>query len=151
MLARDYSIAELRGVRHEPVIFDRNAIEQVDRDLLAFAHGFGASDNHRVEKRSSPRHAVIATLTAQEFDQQLHPVGPPFQTVCRNLSTSGLCLINGHPIGCDFLVIELSAPGAVLIQTLARVLRRRPLGPYHDIGIEFVTKLANSNTKRTEQ
>ncbi len=142
ILAPEYSIAELRNVRPEPVVFDQQSIQRVDPELLTFAQQLGAADNNCVEKRSSQRHAVVAVLTAQEFDERLHPVGPPFQTICRNLSAGGVCLVNSRAIQSDLLVIELSAAGGVLIQTLAQILRRQPLDRYFDIGIAFVTKLA---------
>ena len=146
-LAPNYTIDELRGVRPEPVMFDSTSIKPVDHEMLEFAQRFGARDSRTVEKRSSPRHPVIATLTALEFDDQLRPAGQPFQTISRNLSTGGLCLINDRSIQSDFLVIEFIAGNGVPIQTLAHVRRRRPFGPYHDIGTEFVTKLATSNSK----
>ncbi|MDA1053368.1 MAG: PilZ domain-containing protein [Planctomycetota bacterium] len=151
VLAPNYSIDELRGIRPEPVIFDPQLVQPVAPAMLAFAQRFGARDNNNVEKRSSTRHPVIATLTAWEFDEQLRPVGEPFQTICRNLSSGGVCLINDRAILSEFLVLDLGAAGGMPIQTLARVLRRRPLGPYHDIGTELVTKLATSNSKMLGQ
>jgi hypothetical protein len=143
ILALNYSIVELRNVRPERLIFDQQSVQRLDPEMLAFVHWFGQSDNHRVEKRRSIRHEVIATLTAMEVDKRLQPIGSPFETVCRNLSASGVCLLNGHAIQSDFLVIELSGAGSVRIQTLAHIVRHRQLGPYYDIGIELVTKLAS--------
>ncbi len=146
-LASNYTIGELRGVRPAPVIFNTASMKPIDHQVLEFAQRFGARENSNVEKRNAPRHPVIATLTAMEFDEQLRPAGPPFQTICRNLSTGGIGLINDRAIRSDFLVIEFRTGGGVPIQTLAHVRRRRPLGPYHDIGTEFVTKLATSNAQ----
>ncbi|MBI2480716.1 MAG: PilZ domain-containing protein [Planctomycetia bacterium] len=148
VLAPNYSIDDLRGVRPEPVNFGTDSIKPVDQEMLAFAQRFGARENSNVEKRSSTRHPIIATVRALELDDRLRVVGKPFQTICRNLSTGGICLINDRAIRSDFLVIELMAGGGVPIQTLAHIRRRRPLGPYHDIGTEFVTKLATPQTQR---
>jgi hypothetical protein len=145
VLAPDYSIFELRNVRPEPVIFDPRSVQILDPEMLAFVHRFDLSDNHRIEKRSSIRHEAIATLNAMEVDKRLKPVGTPFETICRNLSASGICLINAQAIQSDFLVIELSGAGKILIQTLAHIRRHRPVGPYYDIGIEFVTKFRGAN------
>lgn len=79
MLAPNYSIDELRRVRPEHVIFDPQSIPPVAPEMLAFARRFGSRDNNNVEKRSSPRHAVIAALSAMEFDRHLRQVGPPFK------------------------------------------------------------------------
>ena len=57
----------------------------------------------------------------------------------------GVCLVNSRAIQSDLLVIELATAGGVLIQTLAQILRRQPLGSYFDVGIAFVTKLATRN------
>lgn len=151
MLAPDYSIPELRNVRPAAVVFDSQSIQSVDPEMLAYAQQLDAAGNSSVEKRTSHRHAVVAVLTAQEFDERLNPLGAPFQTVCRNLSAGGVCLVSSRSIDSDLLVIELSATGGVFIQTLAHILRRRPLGPYFDIGIEFVTKLANSKATPPSQ
>ena len=131
--------------------FDLQSIPPVAPQMLEFAQQLNARVGTNVEKRSSRRHAVIATLRAVEFDEQLRPVGSPFHTVCRNLSTGGICLINDRAVRSEFLVIELSVAGGIPIQTLAHVLRRRPLGPYHDIGSEFVTKLAAPSVEVTSQ
>ncbi|HUG69547.1 MAG TPA: PilZ domain-containing protein [Pirellulaceae bacterium] len=147
VLAPNYSIDHLRAVRPEPVIFDPDSIRPVEQQMLAFARRFGGRDTNNVEKRSSARHPIIAILTAIEFDDRLQATGQPFQTICRNLSGGGVCLISDRAIRSDFVVIELADRGGVPVQTLGRVLRRRPFGPYHDIGTEFVTKLATSNAK----
>ncbi|MBC8355057.1 MAG: PilZ domain-containing protein [Planctomycetes bacterium] len=146
-LAPNYSINELRGVHPEPFIFDTELIQPINPEMAEFAKRFGARDNNNVEKRSATRHPVIAPITAIEFDDDLRPVGSPLQMICRNLSTGGICLINDRAIPNKFLVLELPGGGGMPIQTLAHVLRRRPLGPYQDIGTEFVTKLASSNSK----
>lgn len=144
MLSPDCSMDELRGVRHEPVVFDPQLIRPVAPGMLGFAQHLAAQGDTHVERRSAPRRAVIATVNAMEFDSQLRPVGPPFHTICRNLSANGICLIHDREIRSNFLVIELSATRGTLIQTLARLLRRRLLGPYQDIGCEFVTKLTSA-------
>ncbi len=146
-LASDYSIDELRNVSPEPVFFDLSTATLAAPEMLEFAKRFGARESKNVEKRSATRHPVVAAVYAMEFDDLLRPCSPPFQVLSRNLSAGGICLIHSRSISSKFLVIEMTAAGGVPIQTLAHVLRRRPIGPYHDIGAEFVTKLATSNSK----
>ncbi len=147
VLAPDYSIDELRNVSPEPILLDTSGVSPPLPEMLAFAQRFGARESKNVEKRNATRHPVIAAVYAMELSDRLQPCSSPFQILCRNLSSGGICLINDRSIQSDFLVIEMSAAGGVPIQTLAHILRRRPIGPYHDIGAEFVTKLATSNSK----
>jgi hypothetical protein len=148
MLAPDYSLDELRGVRPEPVIFDAQSIQPIAPEMVEFARQLNTRSGSIVEKRSSTRHAVVATLKVMELDAQLFPVGTAFHAICRNLSTGGICLINECAVPSKLLVIELSAAQGVPIQAIAQVLRRRPLGPYFDIGCEFVTKLASPSSEK---
>ncbi|HRX78003.1 MAG: PilZ domain-containing protein [Planctomycetaceae bacterium] len=152
MLTRRYTVDELRSVRPEFITFDPATVQPVCTEMLEFAQRFGSRDGNNIEKRSAVRHPLVATLTAIELDEQLLPLGQPFQTICRNLSTGGICLINDRAIRRDLLALELKGAGGVPIQTVAHVLRRRPIGAYHDIGTEFVTKFANpKSAKRSEQ
>lgn len=90
---------------------------------------------------------MVAIVPALELDSQLEPTGQGFMTTCRNISTGGICLLNERVIASDFVLLELAAPSADYIHVLARVLRRRPLGPYHDIGGEFVTRFARPSSR----
>lgn len=151
VLVKSYSIDELRGVRPEQVNFDAASVVPICGEMLEFAKRLIPKDAGNVEKRSSCRHPLTVVLTALELDEQLQAMGAPFQTITRNLSTGGICLINNRAIRGDFLALELKGAGGVPIQTLAHVLRRRPIGPYHDIGTEFVTKFASSNPKEQNE
>lgn len=144
VLAKNYSIQELRAVRPEAIVFDPDSIQPVCPEMLEFARGISTHDRSNIEKRTATRHPIVAILTVMELDEQLRALGPPFQTISRNLSTGGICLINDRALAGDFLAIELKGAGGASIYTLAHVLRRRPIGPYQDIGTEFVTKFASS-------
>jgi hypothetical protein len=147
VLAPGYSMEELRNVRPEPVMFDPALIQPLEPEMISFAQRFVPREYTKIEKRKSPRHVINKPFSVLEFDDHLRPIGEPFEAVCRNISAGGICLMHQRAIPSEFVVVELSGLGGAPMQMLANILRRRPLGPYHDIGAEFVCKLADSNSQ----
>ena len=145
---QNYSLAELRNLRPEPVIFDRSQIPPPSMDLLEATRQYRPiPDQEFRDKRRSSRYTVTMVIPAQPFDVMLRPADHPCMIFARNISTGGICLLNDRPIRANFLALELSAPGGDLIQVLVKVLRSRPRGSIYEIGGEFVTKMANANSR----
>ena len=128
-----YLRREVIGIHHSP--------PPAPAELVEFAQQVNLRDEGNIEKRSSGRHATLSAVPALELNKQLNPVDEPFTTICRNISQGGICLLNERAIVAPFLAVEFSATDQAPIQMLIRILRRRPLGPYHDIGGEFLHKM----------
>lgn len=147
-LVQNFSIAELRNLRPEPVIFDRSQIPPPSHDLIEATQQLRPiPDQEFRDKRRSSRYAVAMVIPTQPFDAQLRPIERPSMLFARNISTGGICLLNDRAIRATFLALELSAPGGDLIQVLVQVLRSRPRGNVHEIGGEFVTKMADTTSR----
>ncbi len=147
-LTQNFNIEELRNIRPEPVIFDRSKIAPPSEELLETARLLRPiPDNDFRDKRRSSRYPVNMVIPTQPFDAILHPVDRPCMLVTRNISVSGICLLNDRAMCAAFLGLELFAPGGDLIQVLVRVMRSRPRGNAHEIGGEFITKMANTTSR----
>jgi hypothetical protein len=147
-LAQNYTVAELRNIRPEPVIFDRAQIPPPSPNLLEATRQLRPiPDQEFRDKRRSSRYAVTMVIPTQALDNMLRPIERPCMLFARNISTGGICLLNDRSMRAAFLALELSAPGGDLIQVLVQVLRSRPRGSVHEIGGEFVTKMANATSR----
>jgi hypothetical protein len=147
-LAQNFTIAELRNLRPEPVIFDRSQIPPPSQELLEAARQLRPiPDQEFRDKRRSSRYSVTMVIPTQPFDTSLRPAERPCMLFARNISTGGICLLNDRAMRAAFLALELSAPGGDLIQVLVQVLRSRPRGSVHEIGGEFITKMANTTSR----
>jgi len=142
VLAPDYTLDELRNVRPEVIPLDLASLAPPADELVEFARKLAREEMGSVEKRAADRHVMIATVPACEMNEDLVAVGSPFVTTCRNISTGGMCLLNDRALLADFLMVQLTTPSGTPLQVLLHVLRRRPLGPYHDIGGELITRFA---------
>jgi len=143
-LQRGYDLKDLRNVHPEPILMPRDQLPEPPLEVQEFAYRLATRVVGNVEKRAARRHALVATVPAVELDVNLQPVGEPFMTTCRNLSTGGVGLLHTRRVSEDFLAVDLAAPNGVVPQLLLYIRRRRPLGPYLDLGCEFVTKMALS-------
>lgn len=135
------SSEELRGLRRQAIDFDSSPPAPAEAAVIEFAQQVRLREESSIEKRTSNRHSVVSVVPAIELDEQLNPACEPFTTICRNISKGGICLLNEWAIMSD-LAIEFCPANQQPMQVLLRVLRRRPLGPYHDIGGEFVHKMS---------
>lgn len=147
VLAPDYALDELRNVRREAITLDKATVPAPDPALLDFAVKLDPRDGSSVEKRTAHRHSLITLVPAQELDDRLACIGEAFMITCRNISQSGICLLHDRAIVSDFCIVDLAHGGQPSMQILVHILRRRPLGPYLDIGAEFVHKLAAASAE----
>lgn len=142
VLAPNYATDSLRYVYPERIAIPPHSIKPAPPEMLAFVKRFAARDANNVEKRSADRHSIFVAITAMELYEQLVPTGPPFQSISRNLSKGGMCFVNDRAMQSAFVLVQFSGAEDIPTQMLARVCRQRPLGPYRDIGTEFITKFA---------
>lgn len=147
VLVADCAPEQLRDLRREAIPI-RHSPPQASPGLIEFAQQVSLRDEGGVEKRSSDRHATLSILAAIELDEQLNPVNEPFRTICRNISQNSICLLNDRAIVPPFLALEFDAADKEPMQVLLRILRRRPLGPYQDIGGEFIHKMFRPDAAR---
>ncbi len=142
VLIHNYTLDALGSLQPQAIAFDRHALAQPSGELVELARRLEASHAKGIEKRTTQRHPVLAIVPAWELDRNLQTVGVPFATICRNLSRGGVRLFNERLVRAEFLALELTRPHNVPLQTVIHILRRRPLGPFHDVGARFVTKYA---------
>jgi hypothetical protein len=94
------------------------------------------------ENRSEPRYRVALKVAAQPVDERLQPVGEGFYAVTRDISSRGIALFHSAAIQTPYLALEFQDPvTGQQLQAVLEVLRCRPLGPFHEIAGQFVTKL----------
>lgn len=147
-LVTNFNVEELRNLRPEPILFDRSRIPPASQELLETARRFrNVPDNDGRDKRRSIRYPVAIPVPAQAFDAVLKPIDTPFTLVARNISGGGICLLYDRSLRATFLGVELSTPGGELVQILVHVLRSRPRGNIHEIGGEFLVKMATKNSR----
>ena len=94
------------------------------------------------ENRSEPRYRVALKVAAQPIDERLRPVGQGFYAVTRDISSRGISLFHTAAVRTHYVALEFQDPlTGQKLQAVLEVLRCRPLGPFHEIAGQFVTKL----------
>lgn len=92
------------------------------------------------ERRTHVRYVVALPSIVQPLDEDLQPVGNSFHAVTRDISVAGVALVHEQPINARLLRVQLTSLEGKEIELLLKVLRCSPLGAYHDIAGEFVTR-----------
>lgn len=129
-----------------------NPLKLLDRDrllhppdrIVAFVRRVAARSYRGPERRVRERHRVPLPVIAVPVTEDCEPVGEPFRTFTRDVSTGGVGLLHTRPVTSSHLALEIGlrdGSGAPL-QVLVRVLRCRRINDHlFDIGGEFVTRL----------
>jgi hypothetical protein len=86
-------------------------------------------------------------VPTQAFDEFLRPVDPPMLLVGRNISKGGICLLSDRAVCAPFLGLELTGPGGDLFQILVQIMRSRPRSIIHEVGGEFVCRMATTTSR----
>ena len=141
----DYQLDQLRNIRLAPIPFDRSALQPVP-ELLDYVRTRAPIPTNSVEKRAAPRYFGCTAVPVLPLSAQLTPVGQPVLAASRNVSTRGVGLVHMMPITDPFMALELTTREGP-IQLLVRVVRCRPLGPYFDLAGEFISKMADPESR----
>jgi PilZ domain len=129
-----------------------NPLKQLDRDRLLHPPDRIASFVRRVagrtysgpERRARERHRVPLPVIAVPVSEDCEPMGEPFRTFTRDVSTGGVGLLHTRPLTATHLALEIGTRdgSGTALQVLVRVLRCRRINDHlYDIGGEFVTRL----------
>ena len=103
------------------------------------------------ENRSEPRYRVALKVAAQPIDARLQPVGQGFYAVTRDISSRGIALFHTEAVPTPYIALEFQDPQTgQQLQAVLEVLRCRPLGPFHEIAGQFVTKLYDAPPPASE-
>lgn len=122
--------------------FDQKVYKAPPSELVEFARRqvFNALYDKRLERRSVGRTAMVVPGFAQPVDGDSRPIGAPFDIVTRELSSKGADLVHFDPITHDKLALFMRFEHEE-VNLLVQVKWRRPLGPFNDCGVEFITRL----------
>ena len=91
------------------------------------------------ERRKEPRYSVATIVEVQPLDEAFQPEGDAFRVVTRDISASGIGILDSRPVHSKYLAVQLTSPEGEQMQTVMEVLRCQPLGNIYDIGGQFVT------------
>jgi hypothetical protein len=92
------------------------------------------------ERRKEPRYAVAIIVEVQPLDKDFQPAGDVFRVVTRDISASGIGILDSRPVDCKYLAVQLTNPEGEQMQMVMEVLRCQRLGNIYDIGGRFITR-----------
>ncbi len=92
------------------------------------------------ERRKEPRYSVATIVEVQPLDEEFQSQGDVFQVVTRDISASGIGILDSRPVNCKYLAVQLTSPEGRQMQMVMEVLRCQPMGNIYDIGGKFVTE-----------
>lgn len=91
------------------------------------------------ERRSQPRYARPIPIAATPLDAEHRAAGPALQTIARDISVEGACLICNEPVTSRRLMLELESSANSTLRLVMEVLRcRQVLEGWHEIAGQFV-------------
>lgn len=92
------------------------------------------------EGRERERVTCYATATATPVNRDWEPVGQPFKLALRDLSESGCRTLYTRATNAEHLALRWNATQLVAkqIRVVTKIRRCKPLGPFYDIGGQFV-------------
>ena len=93
------------------------------------------------ECRVETREMVVIPVLVQPLDHALQPWGATLEAVTRDLTAEGAGLLYFSPMQCDHLALQMHLDDEV-VDIIARVAWRSPLGPFYGTGVHFVERVA---------
>jgi len=116
---------------------DRSVPAEEINALLKRVESFSRRLAHR---RLSPRNPLSVSVPVIPVDEHEQPVDQPFIALSRDISASGICVINAQSGHAKYLVVELRAPGLKSIRLVVEVLRRKRIGRFYEIAGQFIRR-----------
>lgn len=101
------------------------------------------SPHHDHERRKQLRYRACFRVSVIPCNRNGEAIGPGFQAVARDLSSSGMSIMYSRPAPSEFLLVELAAGSTPGLRLIGKVVRSRPAGMFYETGVCFQTR---SNT-----
>jgi hypothetical protein len=100
----------------------------------------------RKERRKEPRFSLAAVIDVQPLDAEFRPVGGFYQVVTRDISRSGIGILDTRPVKSTYLALHIVNFQGEKLDVVAQVLRCQQLGAagVYDIGCRFVQPPASA-------
>jgi c-di-GMP-binding flagellar brake protein YcgR len=124
------------------VQFDREALGLPVKAVADFLTKLDDASDFEIERRASPRQAVVMQVAVVPVDRELKQCGDSFLALSKDISAGGIGLLHTRAITASHVVVELTARDGNLLQLLAKVVRCQAVHRFYEIGLQFVTRLA---------
>jgi hypothetical protein len=125
------------------VQFDRASLVLPPKAIIDFLLKLETSDDFPTERRESDRRAAVMEVAVVPIDLELRQSGESFLAISKDVSATGMSLIHTRAITSSSVVVELTNREQGTLQLLAYVVRCHAVHRFYEIGLRFVTRLAD--------
>jgi hypothetical protein len=131
----------IQGIQpSDKIQFDRNAVSDPPRSLVAFVTKLLAEDYKGPQRRAFKRFPVILPVVAIPLDDKFQSRGMAFTAITGDISTAGLRLFSTRAASSKFLAVELTPNSGQDIQVVLQVLRCKLIGRFYEIAGYLVAR-----------
>lgn len=115
---------------------DAEAIEVLIRSLVG--PDCPSIEYEGPERRLHRRYVKPLPVAATPVDVNNYAIGARFDTIARDISAGGVCLLHNEPVDAKRLAIDIGSPQGLQVRLLLEVLRcRRVEEGYYEIAGRF--------------
>ena len=130
-------------VKVYPIFLDPVDVPPASKELRQFVEQYLRADHPKrpVDRRREFRCVVAIPVLTLPLNDRFEPVSTPFESVLRDISTSGAALLHTDPFTLKHVLFQVDVPRGKPIQLVMEVLRCERIDRFFDIAGKLLARL----------